>query len=185
MFGIGIQEALVILAVALLVLGPTKLPGVARTLGKGLRELRKASDDLRTALMFDDEDEAPKRRRATPPSAADAPVVGADAANAAPGIHGSLAAGAGDIASDDDGPVAVPADPDAVVSRGETGGDPHKRALDPRPRADAGPPRHEPFTNPDVPADADAVALLDEGRRERDAAEAERRPNPGEKDATT
>jgi len=42
MFGIGWTELLVILVVALLVLGPTKLPEVARGLGKGLREFRRA-----------------------------------------------------------------------------------------------------------------------------------------------
>lgn len=183
MFGIGIQEALLILAVALLAIGPAKLPGFARTLGKGLRELRKASDDLRSALMFDDEDEASRPRRRGPSSPAAVPS--ATAANAAPGIHGSLTAGAGELVAEEDGPLAVPADPDAIVSRGETGGDPHKRALDPLPRDD-GPPRHEPFTSPaDVPADPDATALLDEGRRQRDEGDGARAAGAGEKDATT
>lgn len=184
MFGIGIQEALVILAVALLVLGPTKLPGVARSLGKGLRELRKASDDLRSALMFDEDDEPRPKRRAPAPPVADAPVVGAEVANAAPGIHGSLAASAGAVAADDDGPVVVPVEAETIVSRGQTGGDPDKRALDPTPRAlDDEPPRHEPFPGA-VRDDPDATALLDEGRRERGAGDEQRSPPSGEKDAT-
>jgi Tat protein translocase TatB subunit len=44
--GIGIWEILVILVVALLVLGPNKLPGIARTLGKTVRAIKKASADL-------------------------------------------------------------------------------------------------------------------------------------------
>lgn len=45
--GVGTSEIIVILVVALLVLGPTKLPQVAKSLGKGLRELRKATDGLK------------------------------------------------------------------------------------------------------------------------------------------
>ncbi len=42
MFGIGFPELLVILVVALIFIGPGKLPGVARSLGKGYRELQRA-----------------------------------------------------------------------------------------------------------------------------------------------
>ncbi len=47
MFNIGPGELVVILLLALILLGPEKLPEVARTLGKGMKELRRASDDLR------------------------------------------------------------------------------------------------------------------------------------------
>lgn len=189
MFGIGIQEAFVILAVALLVLGPKRLPMVARTLGKGMRELRKASDDLRSALMFDEDEEPPKRRPLPPPPVADAPVSGtetAETANAAPGIHGSVAASAEAVA-DEDEPVAVPMDAETIVSRGQSGADPHKRALDPVPRDfDDEPPRHEPFApTGEVPEDPDATVLLDEGRRASAAANGERRDAQSEKDVTT
>ncbi len=50
MFGIGSGEILVILIVALLVLGPDKLPSMARTLGKGMGELRRLSMDFHRAL---------------------------------------------------------------------------------------------------------------------------------------
>jgi Tat protein translocase TatB subunit len=43
MFGIGFQELLVILAVALIVLGPKRIPEVARSLGRGLAEFRRAT----------------------------------------------------------------------------------------------------------------------------------------------
>jgi len=46
MFGLGLSEILVILVLILLVVGPTKLPEIARGLGKGMREIRRATRDL-------------------------------------------------------------------------------------------------------------------------------------------
>lgn len=50
MFGIGPLELVAILVVALLIFGPAKLPELARTLGRGLAEFRRASSDLRQTL---------------------------------------------------------------------------------------------------------------------------------------
>ena len=47
------QEILIILVVALIVIGPKKLPELARTLGKGLAEFRKAADDLQETVRMD------------------------------------------------------------------------------------------------------------------------------------
>ena len=51
MFGsIGGTELLVIMVIVLLVFGPKKLPELGRTIGKGLGEFRRASNDLRRSL---------------------------------------------------------------------------------------------------------------------------------------
>lgn len=54
MFGIGMQELLIVLAVALIILGPKKLPEMARTLGRAFAELQRATQDLRSSVDFDD-----------------------------------------------------------------------------------------------------------------------------------
>jgi sec-independent protein translocase protein TatB len=76
MFGIGFGEMLIIGVILLLAVGPKELPKLMKTVGKGLRDVRRASDDLRKtvgidALLEDDElrnplqDKQPKRRPLT------------------------------------------------------------------------------------------------------------------------
>jgi sec-independent protein translocase protein TatB len=50
MFGIGSTELLVILVVALIVIGPSKLPDLMKTLGKGMAEFRRMSTDVKSTL---------------------------------------------------------------------------------------------------------------------------------------
>jgi Tat protein translocase TatB subunit len=59
MFGIGMQELIIIAIIALLIVGPKKVPDLAKTLGKTFSELRKAADgitdDLKQTLQNDEE----------------------------------------------------------------------------------------------------------------------------------
>jgi len=50
MFGIGLPELIVILAIALIVVGPKKLPELAKALGRGIAEFRRATSDLKESL---------------------------------------------------------------------------------------------------------------------------------------
>jgi Tat protein translocase TatB subunit len=52
--GIGFWEIMVVLVVVLLVMGPAKIPEVARTLGKGVRAARRAGQELRDAIDPDE-----------------------------------------------------------------------------------------------------------------------------------
>lgn len=64
MFGIGSMELIVILVVALLVIGPKKLPDMARALGKGLGEFKRMSSDLQSTITAEaDKSEENERRK--------------------------------------------------------------------------------------------------------------------------
>jgi sec-independent protein translocase protein TatA len=62
MFQVGPLELLVVGIIALLVLGPARLPDAARAVGKGVREFRGALD------MSDDDEEAERKRSDEPDS---------------------------------------------------------------------------------------------------------------------
>ena len=47
MFGIGMQELIIILVVALIFIGPKKLPDLAKALGKGVAQFKGAMDDVK------------------------------------------------------------------------------------------------------------------------------------------
>jgi Tat protein translocase TatB subunit len=50
MFGIGMQELILIAIIALIVVGPKKLPDLAKTLGKGFSEFKKATEGITDEL---------------------------------------------------------------------------------------------------------------------------------------
>jgi TatA/E family protein of Tat protein translocase len=82
MFGLGVPELLFIMALALLVFGPKRLPQIGRTLGKGMAEFRRASTELQRSINLDLDGSAqppapdfkrpPRLEPANPPAAAGA-----------------------------------------------------------------------------------------------------------------
>jgi Tat protein translocase TatB subunit len=110
MFGIGPMELVVIVVVALLIFGPQRLPEFARTLGKGLAEVRRASNDLRQTLALDElqNDLRKTMNQATsPPPAESRPAQAGD--TLPPGTPSANAAGHSAAAS------AVPSSAESVA----------------------------------------------------------------------
>ena len=119
MFGIGFPELMVIMVVALLIFGPAKLPELARSLGRGLAEFRRASNDLRSSIMTDLDPAAPPKPGASGGPAdqmTQAPLPSGDAPAATPPLTPDVAAPA-----DTESVAAAPASPDKT-SPDETSG---------------------------------------------------------------
>jgi sec-independent protein translocase protein TatB len=126
MFGLSFSELIIIAVLALILLGPDKLPDAAKTIAKGLKEFKKATDDLKgqveQELKFDElfRDDATKIANPKPalvPPVGSAPVPGpagpppsATAANV-PGLEAAFA-GAEPVAAPEPAPAAnAPAAP--------------------------------------------------------------------------
>lgn len=84
-FNIGAPELIIILVIALLILGPGKLPEVGQALGKSIREFRKASTDIQESVKVE----------TTPLPSQAASAQAAPAAPAAPTAEQAPVAGAG------------------------------------------------------------------------------------------
>jgi len=80
MFGIGMPELAVIMVIALIVLGPKRLPEVARNLGRAMAEFRRQSseimDELQSQARIDEDRE--RERRTAAVKAAPVPTPAAD-----------------------------------------------------------------------------------------------------------
>ncbi|HYT30325.1 MAG TPA: twin-arginine translocase TatA/TatE family subunit [Actinomycetota bacterium] len=77
---VGPTEILVILIIALLVFGPQKLPEVGRSIGRGLREFRRASDEVKEQLLGG-LDEDPPTFPPSSPNGAEGETSGTAASN--------------------------------------------------------------------------------------------------------
>lgn len=99
MLNIGTPELFVILVVALLVVGPQRLPELARQIGRGLREFRKMQDDVKDLVKLDLDEDATSSRPTAP---AGSPM--------APGVHRTRRP----ASTNGDGPTPIPDDPAAI-----------------------------------------------------------------------
>ena len=78
---IGAPELIVILVIALLILGPGKLPEVGSSLGKTIREFRKASTDIQDSVKVDTSPLPPTQAPAAPPVAPVGPLTTTESIN--------------------------------------------------------------------------------------------------------
>lgn len=106
MFNIGSQELLVILIIALIVVGPARLPELSRSIGKGLREFRKVQDEVKDMVKLDLEPEkTPVQRKPASPTA---PGVHRTPRPATTGASTAQPASAGATAPTPDVPASSP-----------------------------------------------------------------------------
>ena len=113
MLNIGPQELLVVLIIALVVVGPQRLPELGRSIGKALREFRKIQNDVKDTLRFDLNDD-PEPHVAPRPKPHEDP----NGSTASPDVHPVVAVeptvatpADGTAASDPEGRPAPDADP--------------------------------------------------------------------------
>ena len=90
MFGVGPEELVLILIIALIVLGPERMPKVARDLGRVVGELRRTSDQLREEFLNADK-LLDKAADAASPSAAVPSIPAAVQTSETPPIPGETA----------------------------------------------------------------------------------------------
>jgi Tat protein translocase TatB subunit len=124
MFNIGPPELIVILLVALLIVGPKRLPEVGKSVGRALREIRRQTDEVRSSFeatihpdLDDDEDEAGMHETldetGSPPADVDQPLT--------------------EWGGADEDPAPVPAPAPAPIEAGRSRSRRRKRSSEPDP----------------------------------------------------
>ena len=107
-FNVGPMELIIVLVIALLILGPGKLPEVGAAFGKTIREFRKASSDIQETANLATSPSAPGA-----PAPQAAPVAqAAQVAPAAPAPNTlSQAVAPNSLSAEEPAPLGTPADP--------------------------------------------------------------------------
>ena len=115
MLNIGPQELLIILVIALIVVGPQRLPALGRSIGRGLRELRKAQDEVKRTIQVNLDDEPPNGRSGARPTDRVRPGGRADAHAADPSAEPATTTGEpGPSVADATPTASEPLPPDEV-----------------------------------------------------------------------
>ncbi|WP_084185166.1 Sec-independent protein translocase protein TatB [Desulfonatronum thiodismutans] len=158
MFGIGTTELLIIMLVALIVLGPKQLPGIARSLGKALGEFRRVTTDVQRTLNLEaakiEEDEREQKKAAAVAKKAEEPQP---AAKPEPSSPPPSAAGEESI------PPPEHADSNPyVAARDETSPD----ASQPQPKASHDPPQESTVSTQDASSSVARDASAEELQKE-------------------
>ncbi|MDA1001581.1 MAG: twin-arginine translocase TatA/TatE family subunit [bacterium] len=119
MFGsIGMTELIVILVVALIVIGPKRLPEVAKSIGRSLRDFKRATSDLQDSISLDETDYEPHPASRTEESESDkSAAVSPPNDTAAPDSPASGTGGT--AASADEAASAEEATPSDVSEKGK------------------------------------------------------------------
>lgn len=107
---LGLPELIFLLVLALLIFGPKRLPEIGRTVGRGLAELRRASEDLKRTLNTElaiEDDSRPAARR--PPGLRAKPATAIQARSVAPAPLPAGEPVAATPAAAEEQPVADPA----------------------------------------------------------------------------
>jgi len=98
MLNIGPQELIVVLIIALIVVGPQRLPELGRAIGRALNEFRKIQDDVKDTLKFDlntdpdpEPEDEPHVRATSDASAATTIVADVAGTEEEPSLNGSQA----------------------------------------------------------------------------------------------
>ena len=100
MLNIGPQELLIILVIALIVVGPQRLPALGRSIGRGLRELRKAQDEVKRTIQVNLDDDPPNGRSGAHPTGRVRPTGPDDGRAADPSAAATAASDATPTASE-------------------------------------------------------------------------------------